>query len=177
MTRTSRRPWVLALGVLTLSLGVLLFAWIRVRAARDGALYASGSLVRASEQALAIEELLRSPRKAVGEELGLTEFARAVEEAAEGAGVSPQQVVRIEPEPPSRAGESEYLRKSTRVELRRVTLTSLLRFTRGMHEAREGIFLRDIRLQAPHSERLKDSWNTELTLSYLIFSPKTKRDP
>ncbi len=97
------------------------------------------------------------------------------QEAGERANLPPTALARIEPQSAVRLRDSDYRLRSTRLELRRVTLKQVLTFTLAMIDEAQGTTVRDIRLTASPGNlagvKEPESWIGELVLTQLIFSP------
>lgn len=94
----------------------------------------------------------------------LASSSRPSEGSSGAASIGAESLYRIEPEPARRTGEGPYLEKP---------LVDLLETLAG--EPGE-LTVTSLRLQAPHSERLGQTWDVEATLTYLIYSPRDLRD-
>ncbi|MFZ5828652.1 MAG: hypothetical protein ACOY3P_01120 [Planctomycetota bacterium] len=155
---------------------VLLGIFVWLEAGRQAAAWRRSAATAKECQRLAgeIELLRKRPRLA-----GLAaDSPRAItsraEEALRLAELPVASLVRIEPQSPVRLGDSAYLLRPTRLELRRVTLEQAIRFAYHMAEEGQGASIRDLRLTAleePGDPANQGLWNAEAVLTQLIFSP------
>ena len=149
----------------------------RLRSARARAAEARERLVRSEDLLARIDGLSQRPQRASREEIAVSELTRRIEAAARAASIGAESLYRIEPEPARRTADGPYLEKPTRVELRGIGLAPLLDFLETLGGEPGELTVTSLRLQAPHSERLGDTWDVEATLTYLIYSPRDPRDP
>ena len=99
------------------------------------------------------------------------------EQAGQRANLSASSLVRIEPQPAARLGDSPYRLRPTRLELRQVTLEQVIRFAHAMVDDSQGTTLRDLRLTNSSSEpsaARADDWKVEVVLTQLIFAPTSR---
>jgi hypothetical protein len=174
----------------TVAIALLLaVAWCytRLAGARAYAFAAGQDVADCRALAARIESLRRLPTVAGAAELGASDISRQIEQAARAAEFPEDSVERIEPEPARRVGETNYREVATQVRLRRVTLRQVFTFLHALcadasasspsasaARASFGLRLRSIRLSAPRGEEIADRWTVESTLTYMVYSPKTK---
>ncbi len=176
-----RRPWAYAVttaGALVLTV----FAYIELRSARAAASAAVANHVVCEQLAGEITKLAGKPSHVTFEAASATDVARRIEAAAQFAQLPPRCVVRIEPQPARRVGETAYKEQATRVELRDVSLKQLIEFLHHLHSGESVFNAKSLRLAAaPQSNTIApngtasastETWLVELTLTYLIYAPK-----
>jgi hypothetical protein len=142
----------------------------------------SSEVQQASHLARQIELLRLKPDRAASQSRSEQSLAEAIEKATASAGLAREQIARIEPQQPRRAGESDYLEHGTVLQLDGVPLPQLasmltaLRSGEGLQQLR----VSTLRLAAPfQTAQSQDAevWNAELTLTYYVYSPKTAAAP
>ena len=158
------------------SLLLTLWSYGRLSAARGRTLRAMADLRECGRLADEIKKLSEQPERASLNEIREQELTGRIEALAKQIGIEAKQILRIDPEPPRRVGETAYMEKPTRLELERVTLPTLVRFLHELGVEVESLRVKDLRLQAPHGEEVGDRWRSEVTLSYLLYSPETKKE-
>lgn len=170
-----QREWLWML--LTAALVVLLaFAALELQSSRAAALAAVQNLAECRELASEISKLRGRPSQITLQAQSGAELARQIESAAQVAQVPNNCVVRIDPQPARRIGESPYKEQPANLELRAVTLKQLVQFLQTLQEGGAGLRTRSMRLIAPRQEATAPSdaetWMAEVTLTSMIFAPK-----
>ncbi len=161
--------WVVVLaGLLALTAG---WSYRRLVSAREALAQANGDLAECRRLAGQIQLCRDRPNVAAEFERVASETAGPIERAARAAGVSPDRLLRISPEPAQRVGDSVYKEKPTRVSLKDVTLKQLVTLVHGLTSADAGLRVKSILLHAPNQEDPSDSWTAEVVLAYLIYEP------
>jgi len=148
-------------------------------AANRAAALAGGEQLRACHACAAGIELLgRRPALVADREQRTAETAALVEKAAASAGIPPQQLLRISPEPPQRLGESPYKEKPTCLALRGVSMEQVVKLAHALETAETGLNTKSIRLTLNKNDAKgsADTWSAEIVLSYLIYEPKTAKE-
>jgi len=116
-------------------------------------------------------ELSTRPTLATERERLASEITGLIEKAAQTAGLTPESLSRITPEPPRRLGDTAYKEKPTQVFLKRVTLMQVVTLVHSLLEADAGLHANSIRLTVPREDEAAGHWNAELVLTYLIYDP------
>lgn len=160
------------LGVCTLVLLVLL-AYRRLITAHAAAIQAGNDLAQCQSLATYIEGLKQLPAKVGLRDMVRSELDHQLEAAAKEAGFTTTNIVSITPSSPRRVGNSVYQEKPTDVVLRELTLQQLLAFLYNVNSKNVGLCVQNIRLTAPRNQNATGHWTAQVTLSYLIYSPKT----
>jgi hypothetical protein len=103
------------------------------------------------------------------------ELSERIDRLAKQANFASNSIQSIDPVTPIRVGETAYKEQTTQIELRDVTLPKLAHFLRLLTEEDLELRLSSIRLSAPQTGAStgSENWRAELTLTYLIFSPKS----
>ena len=134
------------------------------------------NLTACHEAAAKISKLRQQKQRALLQSKPSEELNRKVEEWAGTTGLDLKAVARIEPREPRRVGDTQYLEQVTELELSGVTLEKTLRFSQLAESSEEGLKLTSMRLSLPHLKTdtppESECWNAELSLTYLIYSPK-----
>ncbi len=103
--------------------------------------------------------------------------ARRIERALHAARLPEDAVLRIlPPAQPYRLGDSPYQVYATRIELKQVAMRQVVEFALALHDAEQGVTVRDLRLWSPgrRPTGATETWSAEVTLTQLAFSPKTR---
>jgi hypothetical protein len=121
--------------------------------------------------------LRKLPQFATVESGAAESLAERIENAAAQSQLPPVSLLRIQPQPPVRVGDSPYRVRGTRLELRDVTLAQLSRFARALVDEGRGLTVRDLRLwraSGAAAASAAEVWSAELTLTQLAFSPPAR---
>ena len=125
--------------------------------------------------------LQTKPDRAAVQSRSESTLAEAIEKSTVDAGVSQQQIARIEPLTARRASDADYLEHSTQLQLDAVTLEQLAAMLAKLRANEELAQLQAsaVRISAPFQADVQapETWNVELTLTYYVYSPKTSVDP
>ena len=132
---------------------------------------AEADLVECQRLAGEIRQSSARPALAAERERLASEITGLVERAAQAAGITPDSLGRIAPEPPRRLGDSVYREKPTQVLLRKVTLRQVVTFVHSLLSSDPGLRAPSIRLTAPHEGEAADRWAAEVAVTYLIYDP------
>ncbi len=175
MSDTPRRRWRWLWALLV---GLLVTGWSYVELAGAAARATSNlrELKGCQRLAARISGLRERPEVAERRELEASELTARIEEAAARAGIGTEQLLRIEPGPARRLGESAYREKPTRVELGRLKLEALVRFLHDLVAQGSSLMVTDLRIEAPHGDEEGEDWTAEATLSYLVYDPKVAKE-
>lgn len=103
------------------------------------------------------------------------DLASKVEQAARVAEISPDAIVRINPQASHRVGKSSYLQQPTSVEIRQVSTEQLAKFLQELSSADSGLQATSLRLTAPRTvsgDQQRETWTVEVVLTHVFFSPE-----
>ena len=165
---------LLALG----SLAVLaLVGYLRMNASA-AAMRAASQDVRECRKLLAeIAALQELPQFAALEADSPKSIRQRIDQATQTARMPEASLVRIEPQPPLRLGDSEYRLWPTRLELSNVTLRQITTFSHALVDEERGLTVRDLRLWSNSGDSTAGSqepWSAEITLTQVTFFPTSR---
>lgn len=129
------------------------------------------------ELAAEISALRELPQFAVLEAESVETIFGHIEQAADSASLG-SALVRIQPSTPSYVGDSAYRIRPIRMELQAVTMEQIVRFAHQLVDENRGMTVRDLEFWQVRGDRQsapEESWNAELTLTQLIFSPMRRQ--
>jgi hypothetical protein len=174
-TANHRRAWLYA--AVAASLAVLtLLAFVELRSARAAATAALKNLADCEQLAAEVVKLGGRPSHVTMQAHSATEVARRIEAATQVAQIPSNCLVRIDPQPPRRLGDTAYKEQATHVDLREVSLQQLLRFLHELERGETPLRAKSLRLAAPAQVATgavsSETWGAELTLTYVDFAPK-----
>lgn len=168
------RRLLFELSVLSIALFVgVAWAAFRLSAAKNDMRSAEDDIRICRKLATQITELRERPSVAGTRERQTSETATEIERAAAVAKIEvAQSLVSISPELPRRVGDTAYKEAPTQIVLTGITLRQLVAFLSALAMADNGLQARSLRLTAPRDD-LGDRWTVDVTVSYLIYAPRT----
>ena len=107
------------------------------------------------------------------------DLALCVQRASLAAEMAQGSIASITPQASRRLADTAYLEQNNDLDIRQVTLRQLIRFLNEATARQSGLRVTSIRLQAPrtsdnsHDSIETDIWSSEVTLTHLVFSPKS----
>jgi hypothetical protein len=177
MGRFGHRTELLVAACLGLLLVAVFWSAWQWRSSRDAAQTAAENLQVCRRLAARIAQARQQPARAATQAQSSAELASRLEEAAQVAELPEGSIVRIDPQPSRRVGDSSYTEQPTHVELRSVSLEQLIVFLHRLADGPSGLQASSLRLTTPRDETAanaaQEPWLAELTLTYFIFAPKT----
>jgi hypothetical protein len=182
MSRSLRKISLIKLLVVILLASALVFSLMRTLDLRQQ--YCDGLEDLASRR-LRVPQitLLRlKPDRAARESRSQVALAKTIEESATRSGLKPTQVVSIEPQSPRRVADTPYEEYATLVRIEAVTLGELAKLAEAIREessADHPLQVSALRVAVPFqtgksTDESVEAWNVELTLTYLVYSPKSR---
>ncbi|MEM8670549.1 MAG: hypothetical protein AAGG48_23690 [Planctomycetota bacterium] len=135
-------------------------------------------LVDCRRMAMEINRLRAGKQRALLKTKPAGELNRKISSWAKQSGIPADSLVRIDPRPPNRVGDTVYLEQVTELEILGSQLPKLVELSQIAEQAEDGLKVSSMRLSLPRSdpsEQDVEIWNVELTLTYLIYSPTSKR--
>ena len=170
-----QRLWVaIAIGILSV---YALFSLGDVSSATNRLREASEDLAETKLKLSAIDRLSNAPRIASLDLESPAEISRRISAALRQAGLPSSTVMDTTPGQPQRIGQSDFKLRATAIKLAPITLQAFISFCDALHDEETGSVIRDITLSEP-SNRLggatQEKWEIQMTLTQMIFSPKSK---
>ncbi len=176
---SAKKTLVLYLASVLGSVVMIVSAYTSMASAQRAAQVAASDVIVCERLAANIESLKRRPELAGAQQLRLADLARLIETAAGEVGLPRGAVVRIVPEAGRRIGdgESPYVEHPTSIQLADVSMAQLVETLHRLVSTTPALGVRSIRVTAPRSgsrEFTHDSsvWNAEVTVSYLVYTPR-----
>ena len=123
-----------------------------------------------------LKALRAAPRSATDRERPKDELLAQIRDAIHNAAMPKERWIGNDPALPVRVPRSPYKRLTTRLSFEQVTLHDLVTFAYYLNEGDRALNVSDIRLVAPRGDK-KDTWNADISVSYLIYSPYQQTDP
>lgn len=135
-------------------------------------------LVDCRSMAAQINRLRTVKQRALLKTKPADELNRKIASWAGLAEIQADRLVRIEPREPRRIGDTDYLEQVSELEIMQTELPKLIKLAQTAERSEDGLKVSAMRLSLPRSEVGREGielWNVELTLTYLIYSPTSKR--
>lgn len=118
-----------------------------------------------------------APEIASEQQTNEEELTRRIEAWASQAGIRGEQVLRIDPLPGRRSGDSDYLVQGVDVELGKITLPQLAAFSQSVRSEDSRLRVSQLRLSALEPLQIgagsTETWDGEIALTYLLHSPRS----
>ncbi len=176
MSGYTRQRVLIASAVLVLALYAV-FAVFDAKSASARLEQAHADLAEFTEKLAEIERLKRAPRVAALQLESPAEITNRIASAREAAGLPQSSLLREQPLDPQRIQRSDFELRSTTIELAPATLPQILQFCDALRDEETGSVVRDITLTEPQNGSdggAQEKWATELILTQMIFSPKSR---
>jgi hypothetical protein len=171
MTKNVTRKQILFAVLLGLLILTTAWAYGRMNDQRQAARRAQEDRSECERCAADIAKMAHRPDVASEREKQHTETLRRIEAAAQLAGVTAGNLVRITPEPARRLEDTVYKEKPTQVLLRNVSLKQVVTFAHSLTGGAQALNPKSLRLTSPRPEDTSDRWTAELVLTYLVYDP------
>jgi hypothetical protein len=171
MTRRTIQLLVLA-ALLAIS---ALWSYRKMSSQQQAARLAEADLAECRGAADQIEALRSRPALAMQNQRETNETIGLIERSVKAAGLT-DGLIRTVHEQPMRLGDTVYLEKPTRVQLKSVSLVQLVEIVHRILTDKNRLHAKAMRISAPSAEDAGAMWNVELVLTYLIYDPtKTQK--
>lgn len=158
-------------AMLILTLGSCVWCY---QASKSAAASAASGTVECDRLSRRIRQQRAIPTRAVVASQNQAELASQVEEAAQQSQIQSPQIIRVDPRPASRIGQTSYKKIETHVEFHNITLKQLIGFLDWLERAPSRLHAENLRLIAPRQPaepHRREVWRVEVTLTQLIFAP------
>ena len=180
MDRTALRRALLAYASLAgFLLASTVVSFVRCRESYLSCRDAARNLDRCRELADAMVRLRSMPRVASQPSVpeSVEDFASRVEKAARRAGIPREAILRVDPQPLRRIGETSYQERVVFLELHAVTVRQVITLLATLLGESNLFHVRNLRLTAPGGpdNTLPERWHAEITLTNLVFAPINRR--
>lgn len=165
---TSRRfHWLIAMTLLIALAGSGQWFFTQRAKARI-AMADSAACVRLADR---IAALRTRPGMIQTQAIEQTDLVRRIETALRQAGILPASLIRIAHPSPRRIADTSYEERTAQISLHHVTLKQLISALYALSTGKEKLTVKSCRLSAPRDPNDDTTWQAEVTISYLIYSP------
>ncbi|MGB0595476.1 MAG: hypothetical protein ACPGLY_02105 [Rubripirellula sp.] len=169
-----RMLFALALGLMVVYAALGVFS---ARSAEQRLVAAEDDLREVRDKLDDIRRWQQAPKVAALRLESPSEIAIRVAAARKTAGIAQSALIREEPTDPQRIPRTDYEIRVTTIELAATPLPTLLEFCDALQDQEAGTLVRDLRLTAPKNSAIRagqESWEAELALTQIIFSPTSR---
>jgi hypothetical protein len=167
--------------LIALALGILavyaFFSVLDARAAQSLLAEARGDLAEVKSKLADIDRLKRAPKVAALQLESPAEITNRIAAALQVAGLSKSNLLKEEPLDPQRIQRTDFDQRITMIDLTPATLPQIIKFCDALRDEETGTIVRDITLTEPQGGAnggVEEKWETELVLTQMIFSPKSR---
>jgi len=175
MNRTHLKTWI---GLIALVACASFVAWssLAKKEAQAAASSASLQLEQSKQYAQQIREGDQAPTRVGDQAIERTLLARLMEHATDQAKIPHNALEHIWPQAPQRVGDSPYVKHSTDLLLRDITLQQTALFLLQLTHADRPLDVDSLRLVAKRQNdggapATPERWTLEATVSYPIYQP------
>src|SRR5439155_13088281 len=99
------------------------------------------------------------------------ELSRRLHEAAAATGVA-EKLTTIDPFSPARVENSDYQEMQVALKLESLSMRELVTFLHQLTSTDSASRVKVIELEAPQGEQSGETWTADVTMAYLIYSPR-----
>ena len=90
------------------------------------------------------------------------------------AGLKETVLANQTPSEPQRIGQTDFKLRSVEIKLNAATVRQIAAFCDALKDASTGSVVRDLQLFDPKQSGSRETWNSQMTLTQIIFSPKSE---
>lgn len=124
-----------------------------------------------------IDRLKTAPRVAALSIESPAEITNRISAARQKAGLPQSSLIREQPQAPQRIGRTDFELRLTTIQLAPSTLPQILAFCESLRDQQTGSLVRDLRItpsQNGAGPAGQETWEAEMILTQMIFSPKSR---
>jgi len=166
---------------LPLSIGMLAGVWCWIdgrslKSKRSSYHTLLAQVQQMSADADRLTELRTAPRLAIERERPNDELLAEIRDSMAAADIPPERWVANDPSLPVRIPRSPYKRLTVGLSFEEINLRQLVQFAYHLTETDPALSIPHLRLLTPR-EQSGDTWDVNISLSYLIYSPYQEEAP
>lgn len=121
-----------------------------------------------------IERVADAPRVAALELEAVNEIVNRIDDALSKAGLKDTVLANQITFEPQRIGRSEFTLRRVEIELNAATIQQIVAFCDALKDESTGSIVRDLQLFDPERSGVRETWNSQMILTQITFSPKSK---
>jgi hypothetical protein len=131
-------------------------------------------LVELRQKLSEIESVSADPRVAALELEAADRIVNRIDAALLKAGLKDTLLANQTPFEPQRIGQSNFKIRRVEIELNAATVLEIAAFCDALKDESTGSVVRDLQLFAPTRTGSRETWNSQMILTQIIFSPKSE---
>lgn len=179
MNSLNRQRWLILIAMAILGL----YAFLSFRSAGSAAKRLAEAQNDLNETTIKLGDVRRlrtAPKVAALQLEAPSEITNRISAAREAAGIPQSSLLSQQPQEPQRVGRSDFEQRSTTIKLSSLSMQQILAFCDALRDEQTGTIVRDLTLASPQSRQAaqfaggSESWEAEMTLTQMIFSPKSQ---
>jgi hypothetical protein len=124
-----------------------------------------------------MDRLQQAPKVAALQLQSPAQITNRIAAARQAAGLPEASLLREQPLDPQRIQRSDFQLRATMIDLAPASLPQALAFCEALRDEETGTVVRDLKLTVPQAgedAQSPETWATSLTLTQMIFSPKSR---
>ncbi|MEM0925610.1 MAG: hypothetical protein AAGJ83_06200 [Planctomycetota bacterium] len=130
-------------------------------------------LAELREKLSEIQRWSAAPRVAALNVESPDQILNRISQALKAAGLPTQALTNQTPAEPQRLQQSEFQLRKVEITLGRATVSQIVRFCEALRDESTGSVVRDLQLYNPETQNSRETWISKMTLTQVIFSPKS----
>ena len=120
-----------------------------------------------------IDQVADAPRVAALDLESPDEIVNRINDALREAGLNPNVLANQTPFEPQRIGQSDFTLRRVEIELNAASVAEIATFCDALRDETTGSVVRDLQLYDPRRSGTRETWNSQLILTQVVFSPKS----
>lgn len=172
----ARQRLLIAAALLLLGIYAV-FSVLEVRSAEAQLAAARTDLAEIGNKLDDMDRLKEAPKVAALELESPEEITNRIDKALSSAGLPATTLSEERPLDPERIQRTDFQLRSITIKLNAAGLPQIIRFCDALQDEESGAVVRDIRLTDPQNgetSEKQEEWETQLTLTQMIFSPTSR---
>ncbi|WP_182866115.1 hypothetical protein [Stieleria mannarensis] len=121
-----------------------------------------------------MEQVADAPRVAALELEEPNQILDRINAALQQAELSTNLLANQTPSEPQRIGQTDFKLRRVEIKLNAATVEQIVSFCDALKDESTGSLVRDLQLFDPRQSGSRETWNSQLTLTQIIFSPKSE---
>lgn len=121
-----------------------------------------------------IERVSQAPRVAALEMEAVNQIVIRIDDALLKAGLVDTVLANQTTFEPQRIGQSDFTLRRVEIKLNAATIQQIVAFCDALKDESAGSVVRDLMLYDPEKSGSRETWNSQMTLTQVIFSPKSE---
>lgn len=120
-----------------------------------------------------MEQVAAAPRVAALELEAPNQILDRINAALTQNNLSPDLLANETPSEPQRIGQSDFKLRRVEIQLNAASIEQIAAFCDALKDESTGSVVRDLQLYDPRQTGSRETWNSQMTLTQVIFSPKS----